>query len=65
MSDMQTPDVRTDALRMVNALPEDATWDDLMYQIYVRQCIETGIKDADEGRVLDVNEVRRRFGLQP
>jgi predicted transcriptional regulator len=64
MSDVQTHDVRSDALRMVNALPQDATWDDLMQQIYVRQCIERGIKDAEEGRVLDVAEVRRKFGLQ-
>jgi predicted transcriptional regulator len=65
MSDVQTHDVRSDALRMVNSLPQDATWDDLMHQIYVRQCIERGIKDADEGRVLDVAEVRHKFGLQP
>jgi len=37
--------------------------DDVMYRIYVRQCIDAGIKDADEGRVADVEEVRRRFGL--
>jgi predicted transcriptional regulator len=65
MSDVQTHDIRSDALRMINALPDNATWDDVMQQIYVRQSIERGIKDADEGRVLDVSEVRRKFGLQP
>ena len=34
-----------------------------MYQIYVRQAIEAGIKDADRGRVRDVADVRRAFGL--
>ena len=34
-----------------------------MYRIYVRQAIEAGIKDSDEGQTLDVKEVRRRFGL--
>lgn len=65
MSDTQAHDVRADALQLVNALPQDATWDDLMYQIYVRQSIEAGIKDADEGRVVDVDKVRHKFGLQP
>jgi len=44
-------------------LPESATWDDFMYRIYVRQAIEAGVKDSDEGRTLDVKEVRKRFGL--
>ncbi len=34
-----------------------------MYRIYVRQAIETGIEDSDQGRTLDVTEVRKRFGL--
>ena len=45
-------------------IPEDATWDDLMYRIYVRQAIEAGIKDSDAGRTIDVKEVRARFGLE-
>jgi len=40
-----------------------ATWDGLMYQIYVRQAIEAGLKDSDEGRTIEVREVRKRFGL--
>ena len=45
-------------------IPEDATWDDLMYKIYVRQAIEAGIKDSDAGRTIDVKEVRARFGFE-
>ena len=36
-----------------------------MYRVYVRQCVDAGLKDADAGRVVDVAEVRRRFGLTP
>jgi predicted transcriptional regulator len=57
--------VKTDALRIVDSLPDDATWDDLMYRIYVRQCVDSGIADAEAGRVVDVSEVRREFGLMP
>ena len=32
-----------------------------MYQIYVRQSIEAGIKDSDEGRTVDMKEVRKRL----
>ena len=44
-------------------LPDSATWDDVMYRIYVRQAIEAGVKDSDQGRTIDVKEVRKRFGL--
>ena len=42
---------------------EDATWDDLMYKIYVQQAIEAGLKDSDVGRTMSVGDVRAKFGL--
>ncbi|MCD6584188.1 MAG: hypothetical protein J7K96_00350 [Desulfobacteraceae bacterium] len=60
---MQTGSIKQEASRLLDNLPEKATWDDLMYQIYVRQTIEAGIKDSDEGRTVEVQEVRKRFGL--
>jgi hypothetical protein len=60
---MQEATVKKEAKRLVNELPDDATWDDLMYRIYVRQSIEAGLRDADAGRVVSVDEVRARFGL--
>ena len=56
--------VKSEAMRLVDALPDDATWDDVVVRFYVRQCVDAGIADADAGRVLDVAEVRRKFGLQ-
>jgi len=49
------------ALEMIKKLPEKATWDDIMYEIYVRKKIEAGIKAADEGRVVPHEEVKKRF----
>ena len=63
MSNAHSSDVKTDAHRIIDGLPGGATWDDVMHRIYVRQCIEAGIKDADDNKVVDVDEVRRRFGL--
>lgn len=60
---MATVDVKEQARRLVEELPEGATWDDLMHKIYVRQAIEAGLADSDAGRTEDVTAVRARFGL--
>ncbi len=57
--------IKQDALLLVENLPEDATWDDLMYEIYVRQAVEAGLADSDADRVTDVVDVRAQFGLKP
>jgi predicted transcriptional regulator len=62
---MQSTDIKEDARRLVEDLPAGATWEDLMYRIYVRQAIEAGLEDSDAGRTVDVSEVRAKFGLPP
>ena len=60
---MATRSIKEEARQLVDNLPEDATWEHLMYQIYVRQAIEAGLKDSEAGRTVDVKEVRSKFGL--
>ncbi len=60
---MQGENIKEQARRLLESLPDSATWEDIIHLIYVRQAIEAGIKDSDEGRTVDVKEVRDRFGL--
>lgn len=60
---MSTVNVKEEARRLLEKLPENMTWDDLMHKIYVRQSIESGLADGEAGRVKDVSEVRVGFGL--
>jgi len=46
---------------LASKLPEECTWDDVMYQVYVRQKIEAGIKDAEEGRVIPHDDVFKEW----
>ena len=52
-----------EAHSLVDKLPQGATWDDLMHEIYVREVIEKGLADSREGRTKDVREVREEYGL--
>lgn len=52
---------KEEARQLIDSLPDHATWDDLMYELYVRQKIALGIQAADEGRLVPHEEVKKRF----
>lgn len=54
---------KEDAHKLVDQLPPNATWDDLMHEIYVREAIEKGLDDSRAGRTKDVSEIRKKYGL--
>jgi hypothetical protein len=65
MPDTGIQDVKSAVRQLADTLPDDATWDDVMYRVYVCQAIDAGRRDAAEGRLVDVAEVRQQFGLEP
>ena len=52
---------RDEAIKTISRLPEDASWDDIMYKIYVKRKIEEGLKAAAEGRTVPHEEVKEMF----
>jgi hypothetical protein len=58
---MASSTIKEEARRLVDRLPEDATWEDLQYEIYVRQAIDAGLKDSNEGRTVPLDEARSRL----
>ncbi len=47
--------------RMLDQIPDDATFEDIQYHIYVREKIERGLKDIQEGHLLSQEEVEQRM----
>lgn len=56
---MQT--IKEEAKKVIDHLPETATWDDIMYEIYVKQKLANAIKAADEDRIMAHEEVKNKF----
>ena len=54
---------KEEAHKLVDRLPSNATWDDLMHDIYVREAIDRGLTDSRAGRTKSVKDVRAKFGL--
>lgn len=42
--------VKEDAMKLIETLPDQITWDDIMYESYIRQKIEPGLRDGNEGK---------------
>ncbi len=60
---MSAVSIKEQARKIIDGLPDTATWEDVIYRLYVREAIEAGIADADAGRVVDVSEIRAEYGL--
>jgi predicted transcriptional regulator len=54
---------KEEAHKLIDRMPQGATWDDLMREIYVREAIERGLADSNAGRTREVREVRAKYGL--
>lgn len=55
--------IKEESIHLIQSLPESVTWDDIIYEMYVKKKIEKGLKDIEEGRVVPHEEVKKRFGL--
>lgn len=46
---------------LLNNLPEDCTFDDIQYHLYVLQKINRGLRDVEEGNVYTQEEMEERL----
>ncbi|MSR55325.1 MAG: hypothetical protein EXS09_18880 [Gemmataceae bacterium] len=54
---------KNELLRLANHLSDDATWDDVLYEINATREIEAGLNDCREARLVSLDEVRKRLGI--
>jgi predicted transcriptional regulator len=53
--------VKEEARELIERLADEASWDDLMYEIYVRKKIAMGLEAAEAGKLIPHDEVKRRL----
>jgi predicted transcriptional regulator len=47
------------ALRIIERLPEDASLEDIMYELYFRERVDRGLKELDDGATVTHADVKR------
>ena len=55
------PTIKQAAHELIDHLPDQATWDDVMYTLYVRQKLERSLQAAKEGKVTSQEDAKKRF----
>jgi len=61
---MATTKFKEHAHQVIDRLPDTASWEDLAETVETILDIEAGLADCAAGRVTDVDELRREFGLE-
>jgi predicted transcriptional regulator len=52
---------KAEVQRILESVPDDASFEEIQYRIYVCQRIKRGLRDIDSGRVLTQKDVERRM----
>jgi len=52
------PSAKNAARQIIEHLPDQATWDEIMYELYVKQKIEEGLADIEAGRTVPHEELK-------
>jgi predicted transcriptional regulator len=53
--------VKEEVIQLLKELPDDSTFEEIQYHLYVRQKIQSGIKDIEEGRTYTQEEMEKRM----
>jgi predicted transcriptional regulator len=52
---------KSEALELIQKLPDEVTTDAIMEELYFKQQIDKGLRDAAEGRIITHQELKKRI----
>ena len=54
--------IKQEVIQLVQSLPETATLDDIMAELYFKMQVDAGLKELDEGVGIEHKNVEKRLG---
>ena len=61
MSTMGKP--KEEVQRLLDTLPEESSFEDIHYHIYVQQAIRRGLDSAGRGELVEQDEIEKRMSM--
>jgi predicted transcriptional regulator len=59
IGEMPMSHIKEEALRVIGAMPDDCTWEQIQYHLYVREKVMRGLAAADRGEVVPHDLVKK------
>jgi len=53
--------IKEEVHRVVDELPETATWDDILFELHTHRQVALGMQDVDEDRTVSHEDAKREF----
>jgi len=60
---MPSTHLKQAAHEVIDQLPDNATWDDVIYEMVLKKEIELGLADSEAERTTPVEDVMKEFGF--
>ena len=54
---------KEEARKLLTSLADDVTWDEIMYEFYVRQKIDAALEASSRGEIVGHRDAKQRFGI--
>jgi hypothetical protein len=55
------PDLKRQIIRMIEALPDDVTTDQVMEELYFKLQVDAGLQELDDGKGISMEDVEPRM----
>lgn len=52
---------KSEAIKLLEGISDQATWEEIMYQLYVQMKVSSGLKDMNEGNVISNDEAMKKL----
>ncbi|MYH69515.1 MAG: hypothetical protein F4147_05255 [Gammaproteobacteria bacterium] len=56
-------EIKQTAHRLIDDLPDDTSWEKLLYTLQIRYDIEAGLAESEANQVVGSAELRRQLGI--
>ncbi len=53
--------IKNEAKKIINRLPKNATWDDLLYELYIMKKIAVALDAISQGKTVSHTEAKKRL----
>ncbi len=60
---MQTANIKETVHQLIDQLPDDTSWEKILYTLQVHHDIAAGLADVEAGRVVTTDQLRKDLGL--